>query len=197
MEARRAKGDDILFVIASDHGHQTVEAVVDIEAELVAAGLKDAPSSADVLSMSNGTSALVYVAAERRDRVPAIGAFLEKQPWAGRVVSAPKLGEIGQVSRHGLAFAVSMAESRSLNAYGIPGLSFEAKPAPGKEDHLGCGQHGGLAEFEQSPFMLIQGGAFAAGFTRTDVTSAIDVAPTILTHLGVAFSGIDGRALQQ
>ena len=37
----RAKGDDIVLLVGSDHGHQTVKALIDIEAELIAAGLKD------------------------------------------------------------------------------------------------------------------------------------------------------------
>ena len=192
----RAAGDDILFVMASDHGHQTVKGVIDIEAELVAAGLKQGAGSCDVLSQSNGTSALVYVGAAHRDRIAAIGAFLEAQPWAERVVGAADLASIGQAPHQGLAFAVAMAATEEPNRFGVPGLSFAAKPAAGKPDRFGCGQHGGLARYEQSPFLLIDGPGFRAGAARQDETAAIDIAPTILTHLGVAFDRLDGRALQ-
>ena len=40
VERRRAAGDDVLLIVGSDHGHETVSGVVDIEAELIAAGLK-------------------------------------------------------------------------------------------------------------------------------------------------------------
>jgi arylsulfatase A-like enzyme len=43
---------------------------------------------------------------------------------------------------------------------------------------------------------MIAGGSFAAGTSRSTPTSAVDLAPTVLTHLGVAFDGLDGRALQ-
>ena len=197
VAAARGKGDDILFVIASDHGHQTVMGVIDIEAELVAAGLKDAVGSGDVVSVSNGTSALVYVHASRRDRIAAIGAFLGRQTWAERVVGADDLGSLGQAPRNGLSFAVAMAATEAPNAFGIPGQSYAAKPAAGKSDRFGCGQHGGLARYEQAPFLLVQGAGFTAGATRSDETAAIDIAPTVLTHLGVAFAGLDGRALQR
>src|SRR5262249_14963308 len=36
----RAAGDDVLLLVGSDHGHQTVEGVIDVDAELIAAGLK-------------------------------------------------------------------------------------------------------------------------------------------------------------
>jgi hypothetical protein len=192
----RDGGDDVLFIVCSDHGHQTVRGVIDINGELVAAGLKASGASDDVIAVSNGTSALVYVAEAPGGKTAAIGAFLAAQPWAGRVIGVDGLGEIGQVSRHGLAFAVDMASTEEPNDFGIPGQSYEAMPAPGKFGHLGCGQHGGLARFEQAPFLMVQGRAFKPGARRNEPTSAIDHAPTILTHLGLPATGMDGTALQ-
>lgn len=192
----RAGGDDILFVVASDHGHQTVSGIIDIEAELVAAGLKDAAGSGDVVSVSNGTSALIYVHEAHAERIDAIGAFLAKQSWADRVIGRSELAAHGQAARNGLAFAVAMAATEAPNAFGIPGQSFAAKPASGKADRLGFGQHGGLARYEQSPFLLLQGAGFKAGATRDTPSSVIDIAPTILTYLGVPFDGVDGKPLQ-
>lgn len=192
----RAAGDDILLLVASDHGHQTVSGVIDIEAELVAAGLKAAAGSGDVLSMSNGTSALIYVHPEQASRIGAIGAFLKAQLWAGDVLGADRLAEVGHGPHQGLAFAVAMAATEEPNQHGIAGMSYAAKPAAGKHDRLGCGQHGGLARFEQSPFLLANGPGFTAGAIRTTPSSAIDIAPTVLTHTGVPFAGLDGRALQ-
>jgi arylsulfatase A-like enzyme len=195
-EARRG-GDDVLLVVGSDHGHQTVRGVIDINAELVKAGLKSHTASGDVLSVSNGTSALVYVHPDHKDRVGAVGAFLAEQPWTGEVIGADRLAEIGQAPRHGLAFAVAMASTDEPNAHGIPGQSFVAKPEAGKPDRMGCGQHGGLARYEQAPFLMISGPGFTPGARRATRSSAIDIAPTVLTHLGVAFSRLDGCALQQ
>lgn len=190
-------GDDVLFIVCSDHGHQTVCGVIDIEAELVAAGVKTSAGSGDIVSVSNGTSALVYVHETAAAKTDRLGEFLAAQPWAGRVVGASELGEIGQAPRQGLAFAVDMASVEDANAFGVPGQSYEARPAPGKSGHLGCGQHGGLARFEQAPFLLIQGEGFRAGAARTEISSAIDHAPTILTHLRLSAEGMDGRALQK
>ena len=192
----RDGGDDVLFIVCSDHGHQTVRGVIDINGELVAAGLKASAASDDVITVSNRTSALVYVAEAAGGKTAAIGAFLAAQPWAGRVIGVDGLGEIGQVSRHGLAFAVDMASTEEPNDFGIPGQSYEAMPAPGKSGHLGYGQHGGLARFEQAPFLMVQGRGFKPGVSRDEATSAIDHAPTILTHLGLPATGMDGRALQ-
>jgi len=197
VTAAREKGEDILLLVASDHGHQTVAAVIDIDAELVAAGLKQSMDSGDALAVSNGTSALVYVHPDHADRIDAIGAFLRRQPWAGEVLGVDRLAEIGQAARHGLAFAVGMAATEEPNQHGIPGKSYAAKPDAGKPDRLGCGQHGGLARFEQSPFLMVQGRGFAAGAVRNESSSAVDIAPTVLTHLGAPFANLDGRPLQR
>lgn len=196
VTAAREQGDDLLLFVASDHGHQTVAAVIDVDAELVAAGLKQSMDSGDVLAVSNGTSALVYVHPDHAARTGAIGTFLRSQAWAGDILGADRLTEIGQAPRQGLAYAVAMAATEEPNQHGIPGKSIAAKPDAGKPDRMGCGQHGGLARFEQSPFLMVQGAGFTPGARRNEPSSAVDIAPTVLTHLGVPFDNLDGRPLQ-
>jgi hypothetical protein len=70
------------------------------------------------------------------------------------------------------------------------------KPAAGKPDRLGCGQHGGLGPHETAPFLLIDGADFAPGALVTATSSITDLAPTILRHLGLPTAGCDGRPLQ-
>jgi hypothetical protein len=77
----------------------------------------------------------------------------------------------------------------------VRGHSFESKPVPGKSTHLGCGQHGGLARYEQMPFLMIDGPGFSAGSVATSPTSPIDIAPTILAHLQQPAEGMEGRVL--
>jgi arylsulfatase A-like enzyme len=196
VERLRASGDDVLLFVGSDHGHQTVEGVVDVEAELIAGGTKAAQASDDVLAVSNGTSVLIYLHPEHAGKVPKIRAFLQGCEWAGQIFGPDELGTVGQAADACLAFAVSMRANPKPNSFGIPGLSLAAKPAAGKADRLGCGQHGGLGQFEQSPFMLISGLGFEADTTRQEPTCVVDIAPTILRHLGLPYSGLDGRPLQ-
>jgi arylsulfatase A-like enzyme len=197
VQNRRAAGEDILLIIGSDHGHQTVTDVIDIEHDLVLARLKQSESSSDVVISSNGTSALIYVHPDFADRIAALGAHLGRAEWAGRVVAADELHSIGQSSNEHLTFAVSMRASDEPNAYGVRGSSCVAKPASGKPDRLGCGQHGGLGVYEQSPFLMISGAGFAPGYQREQSAAVVDLAPTILTHLGLEAEGMDGTALQR
>jgi arylsulfatase A-like enzyme len=192
----RAAGDDVLLFVGSDHGHQTVSGVIDVEAELVSAGLKAGAASGDVVAASNGTSVLLYLHPDHRERETSIRTFLETRDWAGQVFGADQLAAIGQAAEACLTFAVSMRAGSEPNAFGIPGSSLAAKPAQGKPDRLGCGQHGGLGHYEQMPFMMISGAGFAPGAVRDTPTCVIDIAPTILAHLDLPWSGVDGRPLQ-
>jgi arylsulfatase A-like enzyme len=194
----RAAGEEVLLLFGSDHGHETVAEVVDVEAALVAAGLKDRLDSRDVVVASNGTAALIYldpaVAAARRG---PLGAFLRAQPWTGAVFGEEALAEVGQAPEHGLAFAVAMrAEAEAVNAHGVPGLARAARPAEGKPDRLGCGQHGGLGAHETAPVLVAEGPGFATGAVREAPSAIIDIAPTVLRHLGLDPACCDGRPLQ-
>lgn len=194
--ASLADRDEVLFLIGSDHGHQTVSHVIHIEEELVKAGLKRSLDSDEVVVASNGTSALVYLHADAAARESQLGEFFKSQHWAGIVLHAGELTSVGQSRNHGLTFAISMRASSEPNAYGVPGTSVAAKRTEGKDDVIGSGQHGGLGEAEQSPFLMIAGRSFAPNGIRHDAASVVDIAPTILTHLGLPASGMDGRALQ-
>ena len=84
-----------------------------------------------------------------------------------RSLAASDLARLGQAPRNGLAFAVAMAATETPNSFGIPGTSYAAKPSAGKQDRLNCGQHGGLARYEQAPFMMIDGPGFRPGTSRS------------------------------
>ena len=197
VDRRRAAGDDVLLIVGSDHGHETVSGIVDIEAELIAAGLKAGVESNDVLAVSSGTSSLIYLHADAEDRRDRLGDFLASRPWTGYLAGQAELAAVGQASHHGLAFAVSLRADASENEFGIPGRSLAAKPRWGKEDRLGCGQHGGLGQFEQSPVLMIEGAGFRPGAVCADLAHVVDLAPTIIRHLGVPGPDMDGAPLQR
>ena len=81
------------------------------------------------------------------------------------------------------------------NEFGIPGMNGAFEDPLSSETRIGCGQHGGLGPFEQHPFLIVQGGGFGVGVGSEDPTSAIDLAPTILSHLDLPCDGIDGKPL--
>jgi arylsulfatase A-like enzyme len=197
VERLRAAGDNILLIAGSDHGHETVSGLVDIEAELIAAGLKAGPGSNDIVAMSSGTSSLIYLHPDSEQARDRIGDFLATRNWIGQCFGPANLAEIGQARHNGLAYAVSLSSDTAANEFGVPGRSLAALPRWGKPDRLGCGQHGGLGMFEQSPVLMIQGAGFASGVSRAADVHVTDLAPSIMHHLAVTAPGMDGRALQR
>jgi arylsulfatase A-like enzyme len=193
---RDAAPPDTLLIACSDHGHQTVGEVVDINAAFAAAGLEPDPEQPTLIAASNGTSALIYLHPDRARDARAVLDFLHAQPWAGAVLADHDLRAAGQAPDGGLLCAVAMHSDDRPNAFGIPGISAAARPVVGKPDRLGCGQHGGLGTYEQMPFLLIAGAGFAPATTRTTPSSMIDLAPTILAHLRLPAEGCEGQALQ-
>ena len=196
VDRLRRDGDDVLLIVGSDHGHETVSGLVDVEAELIAAGLKSGRESTDVVAQSNGTATLIYLAPEHAALRPALDAFLRTRDWAGTVLGADQLASVGQAPDNGLAFAVSMRASTAPNQYGVPGSALAAMPRAGEAHPVGAGQHGGLAAFEQSPFLMIDGDGFPPATTSVRPTHIVDMAPTVLTHLRLKATGMDGSALQ-
>ncbi|MBS0560340.1 MAG: alkaline phosphatase family protein [Proteobacteria bacterium] len=193
---RAALPPGTLLIACSDHGHQTVEDVIDIDAAFVAAGLKDGPGDASLLAVSNGTSALIYLHPGRQADANRVTGFLRAQPWVGSLLAGVDLRSAGHVPADGLLCAVSMRAEDRPNAFGVRGVGAAARPFAGKPDRMGCGQHGGLGAYEQMPFLMIAGAGFAPGATVAAPSSVIDLAPTILAHLGIPADGCEGRALQ-
>ncbi|MEH2922189.1 alkaline phosphatase family protein [Samsonia erythrinae] len=191
-----ADRQEILLLVGSDHGHQTVDEVIDVEAELVSAGLKNSMDSDDVVVASNGTSVLIYLHPDMVSRKRKIECFLRNCAWAGQVFSRGEFESVGIPLEAGPEFAVSMHSTDAKNAYGVAGKGFTARRAGDKADILGAGQHGGMGTFEQMPFLMVAGQGFTPDSERTSPSCVIDIAPTIFTHLGKPLPSFDGQALQ-
>jgi len=187
-------GDDIIFIAGSDHGMETISEAVDVSGLLVAAGLKAAPGSSDVVVAPQGTSATIFFSEAARDRAPAAADFLRRENWAGRVVAGAQLAHVGLPTDTALQVAVAMATDGRVNPHGVQGYGAIVANPEDSESKIGFGQHGGLGANEQSPFLIVEGGGFAAR-RETRQSSLIDVAPTVLRHLRIDHDDMDGRAL--
>ncbi|HXO01707.1 MAG TPA: alkaline phosphatase family protein [Stellaceae bacterium] len=187
-------GEDILFITGSDHGMETISEAIDLTGLLVAAGIKAAPDSRDVVVAPQGTSATIFFSDAARRRVPDAAAFLKRENWAGRVVAGAELAQVGLPTDTALQVAVAMATDDRVNPHGVRGYCAIVANPDDTESKIGFGQHGGLGDHEQSPFLIAEGGGFAA-HTETRPTSLIDIAPTVLRHLHMDHDDVDGQAL--
>ena len=188
------RGEDILFVVGSDHGMESVDQTIDLDALLVAAGLKQALGSSEVVIAPNGTAAMVYFAKPESPLVGEVARFLKTEPWVGRVFTGGALSDIGLPTGSAARVAITLKADDRVNPHGVSGHSHIVRDFAGAKDITGFGQHGGLGANEQRPFLFLQGGGFASGSYRQR-SSLIDIAPTVLHHLGLAADGLDGRPL--
>lgn len=194
VDALREAGDDVLFVVASDHGHETVDEIIPVNRLLVEAGFKQDLNSCDVVLASSGMGALIYLSDDASHRRGKIAEWIRQQPWSGVVYEGEGLNDIGQRADTALAIAFSMAKREQGNRYGIRGLGHVAGDVFMKSDAPGHGQHGGLGPYETNALLSISGGGFRPGKSAYP-SRTIDIAPTVLRHLGVTVDGMDGEAL--
>jgi arylsulfatase A-like enzyme len=186
--------DDILFLVGSDHGMETVDETIDLDGLLVSAGLKRAPDSSDIVVAPNGTAALLYFAQPEGALVTETARFLEAQSWVGKLFSGAELGGLGLPTGSAARIALTLKRDDRSNPHGVAGHSAIVRDRLEPKECTGFGQHGGLGPNEQSPFLMIRGGGFARG-THSKPSSLVDIAPTVLAHLGRDAAGLDGTAL--
>ncbi|NWB27990.1 alkaline phosphatase family protein [Pseudomonas gingeri] len=197
VEQLRARGDDVLLMVASDHGMETVINEIDVGQALVEAGLKSSLDSDDVVIAPNGSSCMVAIAPRFQFLQSAIVDFLSRQPWCSTVYEGQALAELGlSPDDPGTTLAVIMQHYRQANEFGIPGSTCIVADAQDPKAYGGFGQHGGLGTYEQAPFLIVQGKDFAAGSTFHAPVSLVDFAPTLLHHLGLPCNDMDGSPLQ-
>src|SRR5712671_5957739 len=187
-------GENILFVVGSDHGMETVDETIDLDRLLIEAGLKRAPTSSDVVVAPNGTAALLYFADPGGSLVGQVSRFLATQDWVEQAFVGPDLAGIGLPTGSAMQIALTLKRDERANAHGVAGHSHIVRDSLEPKDCTGFGQHGGLGRNEQRPFLFVSGGGFAPG-THHRRSSLIDIAPTALRHLGLPSTGMDGQAL--
>jgi hypothetical protein len=173
---------------------ETVDETIDLDGLLIDAGLKRGPASSDIVVAPNGTSALLYFADPAGILVDETARFLATQAWVGRTFTGSALAAVGLPTNSPMQVAITLRPDERANSYGVPGHSHVVRDALEPKDATGFGQHGGLGRHEQRPFLFVSGGGFAAGaYDRP--SSLIDIAPTVLRHLGMPATGMDGQAL--
>jgi len=198
VDRLRDAGHDVLFLVGSDHGHESVSDVIPVERRLFEAGFKTEMESPDLMVVPQGGSAFIHFAGAALDRRPEVADWLERQDWVQDVFMGEDLAQLGQIPGGDL-IAIDMVKSDEPNINGVPGLSALATRFSADEDDLrrDCGMHGGRGAFESRPVLIAVGSGFAVASAIAEPTSITDITPTILKHLGLPAAGVDGRPLQE
>ena len=193
----RDAGHEVLLMVGSDHGHESISEVVPVERHLFEAGFKSDPEAADLVVVPQGGCAFVHFSRDALGRRVEVSQWLAEQVWVGEVFQGERLAELGQIPGDDL-LAIDMAKSPERNVNGVPGFSALAARFSDEdgESRAQCGMHGGRGPYESSPVLIAVGAGFAAGGMIAEATSIVDLAPSMLHHLGQSADGMDGVALQ-
>lgn len=191
VERLRGEGEEILLMVGSDHGHETIGDSVSIESWLSTHGLEPELAAGDVAVAGQGTSALLYATDRGRAGLLSVLADMRREAWADDVVMGEALVAKGFAAVGGVVAAVNMARDGEANPYGVAGrrwVASEGKPVP-----IGSGQHGGWGPDETRPFLMVNYSRSSG--TLSQATSLADIAPTVAQFLSLPLTGFDGSPL--
>ena len=200
LEDRDPSADTDIFVV-SDHGYSTISEVVDIEAELRAAGFPPADQPGGVAVAPNGGSVLLYAPADTQATTARLAEWLTAQPWCGALLASNALCEIpgalpaslvGLEGPRAPSLTMSFCWDSAVNAAGFPGHAPSTGLAPGR------GQHGSMSPHETRNVLFGRGPHFRQSATDASPTGNVDLAPTILHLLGLSGGEtMHGRVLHE
>ena len=209
LAALREKGlsDQTDIIVVSDHGFSTVVGRADVAAVLQQNGLRArrrlaAPGGedGDILVVSNGGSALIYVIGHNEKLITQAVHCLQAQAFCGVVFTQKPVegtftlaeGKINAPSAPDIV--VSLRWQPDQNANGTPGLLWceEAAYRPGQ------GTHGSLSPYDLHNTCIAAGPDFRKGMSDELPSGNIDIAPTVMWILGVKMKPkFSGRVLSE
>ncbi|NOT25227.1 MAG: sulfatase-like hydrolase/transferase [Acidobacteria bacterium] len=200
------------IVVASDHGFARNDRGVDITGALISGGLKAAERSTDVIMANQGPSTLFYLATRSTERIEKLVRFLQAQPWVDVIFTRGGANGRGSVDgtfsldlikgnhpSRAADVVVSHSWNSQPNAYGVPGGNTVPRATTGLLQGEGSG-HGGLSPWDIHNTFVAWGASFKQRTQIGAPVSLADVAPTVLTLLGLkppVSSQGRGRVLQE
>jgi len=194
LDTVRALDDETLLIICSDHGMETTARTIDVDAVLVEAGLKAGRDSTDLVTAPNGTATIIYRARDAKAGEDDLQRFLQDQDWVGQLYMGAELAQVALPTGGPVAAAVSLRAENRPNEFGVWGFGDIAADLDGRE-FTGFGQHGGVGPNEQRPFLFVSGPGYLDGADVATPVSHVNIAPTVLAHLGLPWEGMDGTPL--
>ncbi len=192
------------ILVASDHGFSTIAHSADIAATLRLRGVNahgklDNPEPGDVLVVSLGGSALIYVIDHREDVLRKTVEVLQTSDFTGVIFSRLEIdGTFPLTTIHypttteGPDLVVSMRWWPDLNEHGAPGYLI----ATGGSRNAAT--HGSLCRYDMNNTLVASGPSFKHGYLSEVPSGNIDLAPTVLHLLGIQpKEPMDGRVLRE
>ena len=194
---------DILVV--SDHGFSTIERSVDLTKLLNDAGfsatteMASEPKPGEIMLVGNGGTVLFYVMGHDATVTRRLVEFLQQSDFAGVIFTKEamagtfRFNDAGIDSANGPDVQMAFRWNDSKNQFGIPGM------IDGDWNRqAGKGTHATLSRFDMHNTLIAAGPDFARGIVDRVATGNVDLAPTILSILGIKPpKQLDGRILAE
>jgi arylsulfatase A-like enzyme len=208
-----------LFVV-SDHGATRYASAVSIDQRLIDAGLKRGPESDDLVVVSNGPCALLYVKHREPARIRKVVEFLQTQAWIGVLFTAAKqaprkqgtpdpegwlpgtfslelIHEDNQERQPDIL--VTFPWSSAKNEFGVPGADVTTVKGVAAATRQGPSSgHGSMSPWAIRNTLLAWGPHFKRGIVDRVPAGVVDLVPTILHLLQAGdIPARDGRVLAE
>ena len=178
---------------------------IDFPAELRAAGFdagaafQETPKAGQIMVVGNGGTVLFYVIERDRPVITRLVEWLQHSDFAGVIFTREKfegtfhLDTVRANTAEAPDVMVALRWNAKPNRFGVPGhiISDALRGA-------GQGNHGTLSEFDVHNTLIASGPGFRRGWTNDLPSANVDLAPTILSLLGLeAPQKFDGRILRK
>ncbi len=188
--------DWLQIIVASDHGHVSVDALVDLRASFAAA-----PELAGC-SFTGGASGGIAVPEDARERIGDVAEYLMRQEWIASVFAADS-AELPHGVLHRSAVLLDHKRAghvlytlRNSATAGPTGLAGSSAIGSRSGLKIGAGTHGGLNRHELATVLMLAGSRIRGGVSSPWPAGLVDIAPTILAILDVpGASAMDGRVI--
>jgi predicted AlkP superfamily pyrophosphatase or phosphodiesterase len=187
------------ILVASDHGFSTHTGQLKL-AELVAPFSRSLPDGNPDIVVTEG--AVNFRGTPDRSRVAAVVAALQKRPEVGAIFTRPATDGSMQGTIPGtLSFNVARWNHARASDIMISGnWTSESNDAgfPGKTTQAGVAGHGTSSPFDVHNTLLAAGPDFRERTMSAVPTGNVDLAPTLLTLLGLPVpSTMEGRPIEE
>lgn len=213
--------------LMSDHGFSLVTHGINVDRELIGAGLKAGTDSDDVVTASSGQSLLIHVKDRDPGLIQKIIAYLQAQDWTGALFTAGKEAQQGTAApgrerapaggaegripgtfslelihmyneERGPDIVLTFPWSSGKNSFGFAGTDYEESSGEsGPRTGTGSG-HGSMSPWCIRNTMIAWGIDFKERRSVEAPAGNVDVLPTILALMGIAHrQPLDGRVLSE
>lgn len=197
------------IMVVSDHGFSTIARGYDLADILKKQGFRaakkfDDAEPGDVMVVGLGGSAFLYVIGKDDEVTSRLVGFLQNMDAVGVIFSqlsdgkaAPGTFPLSAVRMNAAETApdvvISFKWTDEKNEFGAPGHVLS------ESGRRNAGTHASLSRHDIHNTLIGNGPDFRAGFINELPSSNVDVAPTILSILGIKqpAGGMDGRVLKE